>query len=95
MKFIAFEKEIPGFDKEKMQQLLKPEAAKIRELQRAGIVREIYFTGETHEAVIILETNTKEKAEKILAELPLVAGNLIRFEIYTLVPYDGFERLFG
>ena len=36
-----------------------------------------------------------QAARQILAQLPLVQAGLIEFEIIPLVPYDGFERLFG
>ncbi len=94
MKILAFEKEIPGVTEEQFKPYLKPEAQKVWKLYQQGIIREIYFTQETHEAVIVLECKDKIEAQNVLNELPLVKANLISFEIKTLIAYDGFERLF-
>ncbi len=93
MKILAREKEIPGASAHDFQPHLKTEAQRVWDLQKSGIIREIYFTRETHEAVIILECESKADAEKILASLPLVQNNLISFEIFVLEPYTGFDRL--
>ncbi|MFH1197196.1 MAG: muconolactone Delta-isomerase family protein [bacterium] len=94
MKILAIEKEMPGVIAEMFQSHLKHEAAKVWELHKAGIIREIYFGKEEHNAVIILECKDMEEAKEILSGLPLVQHGLINFEITVLEPYDGFERLF-
>lgn len=94
MKFLAIEKEIHGKTGEDFKPHLDTEAAQVWEYYKTGLIREIYFTKEKHEAVIILECENKNKAEEILNELPLVKAGLITFNIEELVPYDGFERLF-
>lgn len=93
MKILAIEKEIPGTTSEDVQPQLKSEALRVWDLQKSGFIREIYFTQETHDAVLILECDSKAVAEKILASLPLVQNNLISFEIVLLEPYTGFDRL--
>ena len=94
MKILALEKEIPGTREELIILLLKEEAQKVWNLQQVGIIREIYFTKDTQEAVIILECKDEADAKNILETLPLVKAKLIRFEIKPLIAYDGFERLF-
>lgn len=74
---------------------LKSEAKKVWELHLSGVLREIYFTRDTHCAILMLECNDKCEAEKILHSLPLVKEGLITFDIQELVPYDGISRLFG
>ena len=94
MKIIAFEKETPGKTAEDFRPHLKSEAQRVWELQKAEIIREIYFTAETNEAVIVLECDTVEEAMVHLGSLPLVKNGLITFNYFTLKPYTGFERLF-
>jgi hypothetical protein len=74
---------------------LKAEAARLWELYQSGQVRESYFRQNRSEAVLILECHDTEEAQTLLDSLPLVRAGLIRFEIIPLVPYPGFERLFG
>jgi hypothetical protein len=95
MKVLALEKELPGATAESFQLLLKSEARRVWELQQSGVLREIYFDADRHNAVIMLECSGVEQARNILATLPLVAAGLIAFDIIPLVPYDGFVRLFA
>ena len=95
MKILAIEKEIPNTKPEQFAPHLKSEAARIWELYKSGQLREIYFRGDRSEAVLILECGDVEEAEGLLDNLPLVQAGLIRFEVIPLVPYPGFERLFG
>lgn len=93
MKILALEKE-----RSKAQftdELLKKEAKHIWQLQQMGIIREIYFTADTHEAVILFEAEFPEAIEELIKEFPLVKANRIDFELIPLEPYDGFERLFA
>ena len=94
MKLLAFERELKGKTKGDFDSHLTSEANKVWEYYKKGIIREIYFTKETHEAVLLLECESKKEAENYLTSLPLVQAGLIRFDITKLVPYDGFERLF-
>ena len=93
MKILALEKEIPGNSPQDFQQYLRDEARHVWELQKAGVIREIYFARESHEAVIILECDSTEEAQQYLNALPLVQHDLITFRLLVLDPYTGFERL--
>jgi hypothetical protein len=95
MKFLAIEKEAPGVAANRFQPHLKAEAAHLWELYQSGLVREFYFRADRSEAVLILECASLEQAQSVLASLPLVREGLITFEIIPLIPYPGFERLFG
>ena len=94
MKILAFEKELPNSNPERFAPLLKDEAARVWELYRGGKVREMYFRGDRDEAVLILECADVGDAKELLDSLPLVQAGLIEFEIISLIPYPGFERLF-
>ena len=95
MKILALEKETPNTSPVDFAPHLKAEAARVWELYKSGKLREIYFRGDRDEAVMILECADVEEAENLLATLPLVKAGLIAFEVIPLVPYPGFERLFG
>jgi len=95
MKILALEKEVPNTTSEQFAPHLKAEAARVWELYKSGQLREIYFRGDRDEAVLILECASVDEANDILNTLPLVKEGLIEFEIIPLVPYPGFERLFG
>jgi hypothetical protein len=95
VKFLAQEKEVSGVtDDQFTPDLLKAEAAQVWELFQAGIIREMYFRADKHEAVLILECTTLNEVEQALDSLPLVHAHLIAFEVAPLIPYDGFARLF-
>jgi hypothetical protein len=95
MKVLAIEKELPGATEEQFQSLLKDEARNVWNLQQSGLLREIYFGADRHNAVLILECPGSEEARQALASLPLVTAGLIEFELIPLIPYDGFARLFS
>ena len=96
MKVLAIEKEVPGVVSAQFTgSLLQAEAAKAWELHQSMVLRELYFTADTHHAVLSLECGGPEEARLYLAELPLVQAGLIDFEIIPLVPYSGFARLFA
>lgn len=94
MKFLAIERPVAGATPETMKPLLKAEACRVWELQKAGLLREIYFTP-AHDAVLLLECADERAAMETLNSLPLVRENQIRFEVMALLPYTGFERLFA
>ena len=95
MKILALEKEIPNTAPEQFAPYLKAEAARVWKLYQSGQLREIYFRGDSNEAVLIMECADAEEANSLLNTLPLVKEGLIEFEVISLVPYPGFERLFG
>jgi len=92
MKIIALEKEsgIIGFITD--QDLLKRESAHVYKLYLSGYIREIYFN-EHKQAIIILECANLDEANNILDSLPLVENGFIRFNLYQLLPYSGFNRI--
>jgi hypothetical protein len=94
MKILALEKERPGMGAEDFAPHLEAEARRAWELHRAGVIRELYFRSDRREAVLVLECEDLLAAQAKLATLPLVREGLISFELITLVPYDGFARLF-
>jgi muconolactone delta-isomerase len=95
MKILAIEKELPQTAPVDFAPHLAAEAARAWELYQAGLIRELYFRQDRHEAVLVLECANLAEAEQLLATLPLVQAGLITFELIPLVAYPGFARLFA
>ncbi len=94
MKLLAIEIETPGSEDEDFRPYMKAEARRVWELHQSGMIRELYFRQDCRTAVLVLETAGPEEARQALETLPLVQAGLIEFEIWPLIPYDGFARLF-
>jgi hypothetical protein len=95
MKILAIEKETPGTTDEQFAPFLRREAERAWELYQSGVIRELYFRADREEAVLILECQDTQEASRVLESLPLVQNGLISFDLIPLLPYPGFERLFG
>jgi muconolactone delta-isomerase len=95
MKILALEKEVPGVAVTAFQPHLQAEAARVWELQQAGVLREIYFRQDRPDTVLILECADVAEAQRVLGTLPLVQAGLIAFEVIPLKPYPGLARLFA
>lgn len=95
MKILAMEKDVPGVTQAQIVPHLAAEAARAWELYQAGVLRELYFRQDIHNAVLIMECASTAEAGAVLYTLPLVKAGLIAFDLIPLGPYDGFARLFG
>lgn len=95
MKILALESEVPGVAAEAFKPHLQAEAARVWELQQAGVLREIYFRADRSDAVLVLECADVAEAQRVLGTLPLVRKGLIAFDVIPLKPYPGLARLFG
>jgi hypothetical protein len=58
-------------------------------LYASGRVREMYFPGGPG-AVLLLETESIDTAQTLLAELPLVTNRIVDFELIELRPVSAF-----
>jgi len=92
MKILAIEKELIDIDWSIENDTLENEALHAYQLYLSGYFREIYFN-EFHNAVIILECESLEKAKELLNSLPLVKSGMITFELMQLNPYTGYDRI--
>jgi muconolactone delta-isomerase len=96
MKILAIEHDPTDVtDDQFTAELLQAEAQRAWELHQSGLVRELYFRADRHEAVLILECADVDEARSILGTLPLVREQLIGFELIPLIAYPGFARLFA
>lgn len=95
MRILAIERELPLPMHRNLRDVLHDEAAAVWDLQKRGIIRDIWFTKTDRRAVVMLECASAEDARAHLATLPLVRAELIDFMLLELSAYDGFERLFA
>ena len=84
----------PNVNWKEQEQLLKQEAKVLWDLQKNGIIRNIWFTKNTREAILIIEAEDTIRTKEIIDTFPLVKEGLITYDIVELVAYDGYERLF-
>lgn len=95
MKILALEHELPAATADCFQRFAKAEAQEVWQLHQAGVIRELYFRADRNEVVLVLECNSADEAQEVLAVLPFVQAGLIVFEVLPLKAYPGFERLFA
>jgi hypothetical protein len=93
MKYLALERELDLGQKQSTPSVRESEARRVYELYLQGILREIYFSKEGHNAILILECKDEEEARKTLETLPLVQEKIIEFQLITLLPYTGLDRI--
>jgi muconolactone delta-isomerase len=67
---------------------IKEELRRIAELREAGILDELWLKADRSGAVIVLEADDAEDAQRQLATLPLVAHGITTFEVTELVAVD-------
>jgi hypothetical protein len=94
MKILAFEHKLPNATADQFQQYANDETSKVSEYLQTGIIHELYFRADKDEAVLILDCQSIDQAQKLLAALPFARKNLITFELFPLKAYSGFERQF-
>jgi hypothetical protein len=94
MKYLALEKELNKGKRPSIESLFESEARRVYELYLQRIIRECYFSKEGHNAIIIMECKNEGEAQKTLKTLPLVEENIIEFQLFTLLPYSGLDRIF-
>ena len=86
MKILALEKEVPGVnDGQFTDDILKAEARKAWELYQFAVLRELYFSADMHEAVLVLECESADEGRRQLSELPLMRAGLLDFQVIPLV----------
>lgn len=95
MRILAIERDLTPPGATTPADLLHQEAATVWALQKQGLIRDIWFTTQGRNAVVMLECTNGAEARRHLAVLPLVRAGLIDFTVHELQSYDGYERLFA
>ncbi len=94
MKILAILRPIDGIDaRSAVVKHAREEMRALWELYRAGAVREMYSPGGPG-AILVLEADSREDAAKLLAGLPLLAGNIMSLELIELHPFNALQVLF-
>lgn len=62
---------------------------------KSGIVRDIYFRQDRPGVVIMMEAESVEEAQKVMAEFPLAKSGLLHFEFIPFGPFVNWELLFA
>ena len=83
----------PNVNWKEQEQLLKQEAKVLWGLQKNGIIRNIWFTKNTREAILIIETENSIMVKEIIDTFPLVKVSLITYDIIELVHLTGRKPL--
>jgi muconolactone delta-isomerase len=95
MRILAIERDLDAVTRPDLNDILRTEAAAVWDLQKHGVIRDIWSSASHHKAVLILECASAAEARDHLAALPLARLGLTEFELIELGPYDGYERLLG
>jgi hypothetical protein len=94
MRILAIERELASPGQAGLRELLRDEARAVWELQKSGVIRDIWFTASDRRAILMLECANAATAREHLDKLPLVRRGCSDFSVLELHSYDGFERLF-
>lgn len=96
MKIIAYDHFKPGVAKASVTpDLLKQEMAYAWQLQKAGVIREIYGRTDAPGAVIAFECDTVEDVKRYVAGFPLSKAGLLAWDFIPLTAPLPFEVLFA
>lgn len=78
------------FEEEAFAAIIPEETEAVRELYIEGIVRAIWLRGDTRGACFLLEAESLDAAEAIVATFPLAQKEMSEFRVIPLQPYGGF-----
>ena len=93
MQFIAvMRRRTEVFSAEEFEKYLEAEAEAVRTMHIEGTVRQIWSRGDALGAVLLLEADSIEHAERLVASLPLAQRDMLERE--KLIPLRGY-RGFG
>ena len=95
MKIIVLAKRRENVSLEQMRPHFKAEVEAVWQLYTQGIVREFYTRADNGgPAILTVETDSVEAAQKALAALPLVEMQMLDLELVPLAPFTGLTHLF-
>jgi hypothetical protein len=94
MQYLIITSDVGNIDWKTKGEVLKEEAQYIWDLSIKGIVRNIWFTQETKDAILIIEAESEQQVIETMKNAPLVIEGLLGYKIVGLQAYTGFERLF-
>lgn len=95
MKILCLDRPKPDATFEKYLPHLQDELRHTWRAYKEGFVREIYGRLDRPGVAIFVECESVEKAQSLLAELPLVKAGLIEMETIPLGAFTNWEMLFA
>lgn len=95
MKILVLAKRHGDVSVEQMRPHFKSEIEAVWQLYAQGVVREFYTRADQGgPAILTVESETVEDAQKALAGLPLVQRKLIDLDLIPLAPFSNLSQLF-
>ncbi len=95
MKILVLARRREAVSVEQMRPHFKAEVEAVWDLYTRGIVREFYTRADQGgPAILTVESETVEAAQKALAGLPLVELKMIDLDLIPLAPFSGLTQLF-
>ncbi len=95
MKILVLAKRHPDVSLDEMRPHFKEEVEAVWSLYTQGIVREFYTRADNGgPAILTVESDSLESAQKTLAALPLVELNMIDLDFIPLAPFRSLDSLF-
>lgn len=91
MRFLAIaRRKTEAFTEQQFEELLGPEAERVKELYSEGVFRSVASRGDVKGAVVELECRDAGQARRAIGSLPLAASGMLDVELIPLLPYRGF-----
>jgi hypothetical protein len=95
MKILVLAQRHEDVSLEQMRPHFKAEVEAVWRLYVQGFIREFYTRADNGgPAILTIESETVESAQKTLAELPLVELKMIDLDLIPLAPFNGLTHLF-
>ena len=95
MKILVLAQRHADVSLEQMRPHFKAEVEAVWRLYSQGIVREFYTRADNGgPAILTVESDSLESAQKTLAQLPLVERKMIDLDLIPLAPFNGLTHLF-
>ncbi len=95
MKILVLARRREAVSVEQMRPHFKAEVEAVWDLYTRGIVREFYTRADQGgPAILTVESETVEAAQKALAGLPLVELKMIDLDLIPLAPFSNLTQLF-
>jgi hypothetical protein len=97
MRFVAISRRSDGFDPARAAALAGAEARAVWEAYGDGLIEAFHFDADPLEprGILMLEAESREAAQALLATLPLVSEGHIGFDVHALGPYRGLAAAFA
>jgi hypothetical protein len=95
MKILVLAQRHEDVSLEQMRPHFKAEVEAVWRLYAQGIVREFYTRADNGgPAILTVESDSLESAQKVLTQLPLVELKMIDLDLIPLAPFNGLTHLF-